>query len=155
MRKLLSTFLVVLCAISFISCDEPIPSHAEIRIPLENYSEIEAEGFDKAYSAAGSVVAVLRISFEAGFNQGIPETFSPRKFAEFYLKESGRDCEIFEVGYIPYYEYVETGVYHLASFYRSKYAYFLVLFGAEESAAEDLRDDFISIAESIYFVYDK
>ena len=154
MCKPFSVILVLLISFSLISCGARIPSHAEMRIPLENFSEIEAEGFDKAYSVGDSVVAVLRISFEAGFNQGIPETFSPRKFAEFYMKESGRSCDIFEIGNIPYYEYVDSGIYHLASFYRSRYAYFLVLFGAEESSADSLRDGFVSIAESIYFDYD-
>ena len=43
MCKLFSFILVLLMSFSLISCSARIPSHAEMRIPLENYSEIEAE----------------------------------------------------------------------------------------------------------------
>lgn len=159
MRKIVLILLLSSCFVSLFSCDKPIPGHAEARIPISGFEATEAEGFDAAYTNGESVVGMIRISFEAGFNQGIPETLSAKKFAEFYMKKTERDCEIKQIGIIPYYEYTDgegdSQLYYLATFYRTKYAYFLILFATDDSLGEELRDEFLEMAESVYFVYDK
>jgi len=160
MRRLLLFFIALAVLLSLVACDsDSIPGHAEMRIPIEGYREAEAEGFDAAYTDGERVVAIIRISFEAGFKQGIPETLSAKKFAELYMKETERDEPISISGNIPYYEYRDSAnggeLYYLASFYRSKHAYFLVLFATDTEDEATARDAFLAIADSIYFVYGK
>ena len=154
-------FLLVLTAAVFIlcvSCGKQDFGHAEMKIPLNSdFEAVEIEGYDAAYSDGEKIVAAMRISFEAGFNQGIPETFTPQEFAAFYLKEVGRDAEIQKKGYLAFCEYeIEdsgTDYYYMLAFYRTKFAYFTVLFTAPLFSGEELREDFLKIAESIYFEY--
>ncbi len=147
--------LFILCA----SCGKEKFGHAEMRIPLNSdFESVEIEGYDSAYSDGKKVVATMRISFEAGFNQGIPETFTPQEFAAFYLKEVGREAEIQKDGYLAFCEYKvkdgELDYYYMLSFYRTKFAYFVVLFTTPSFADESPREEFLKIAKSIYFEYD-
>ncbi len=139
------------------SCAREEYGHAELRIELPHeFSKFSAADFDAAYSSGSSVVGIIRISFEAGFNQGIPETFMPREFAEFYMSRLGRDAHIEMHGDIPYYQYAEQKVaqsnIYLAAFYRSKHAYFVLLFASPESEFIEQKPLFLEYASSVWFV---
>lgn len=158
-KKIFSFILALAAVITLVSCDgEKIFGHAELRLPLsEDFREFEAETFDAAYSDGNILVAVYRVSFAAGMEDGIPETLTPEQFARLYKKSSGRDAEIKKKGLTPYYEYSETqnGVKscYLASFYRSKYAYFAVLFAAPEGIYSEKLPEIFSYIENVIFVY--
>ena len=157
-KKIFSAILAVIITVSLISCEEDmVYSHCEIVLPLEQeYVEVENTIYDKVYTNETYVVTITRISFAAGLNEGIPETLSLPQFAEYYLKKCNREANIIK-GEIVYCEYyvTENGIEHfyLESFYRSPYAYFIVLFASHSSLENEARNDFIEYAKNVKFVY--
>ena len=152
-------FLLVTVGIllTFTSCSsEPsLLSYCEMRMPLgEGFYQTEDENFDVVYSNGKYLIAVLRISFVAAVSEGIAETMTPYEFGEFWIEKCQRDANLINDGavYCEYYGNSEDKEqFYLEAFYRSQYAYFVVLF-ASDSEAEDVgRVEFLNYAESIYF----
>ena len=161
LKKTLVLFLIFLLICSCLSCsDGNVYGHAELVISLsEDFEEFEAENFDAAYTNGKAIVGIYRISFEAGFNQGIPDFLTPEQFARFYMKNSGKSVEIKKHQATPYYEYVDEqdGIKntYIATFYRSRFAYFLVLFATPESLYTQTFEELISYTETVIFDYDR
>ena len=158
-KRLISCILALFVSLCLFSCDSKIYGHAEMTVPLpQSYESFESENFDKAYSDGKSVVAIYRISYQVAFNQGISDALTPEQFARFYMNRSERKAEIKFHGTTPYYEYTaETDgirTSYLASFFRSKYAYFLVLFASPENYYNELRSEFLYYVEGVIFSYD-
>jgi len=123
----------------------------------DDFREFEAESFDAAYTDGTALVGIYRISYNAGFNQGIPDFLTPEQFALLYAKSTGREVEIKKHDGVPYYEYTEEndGIksVYIASFYRSMYAYFTVLFATPESLYDEVKPRLLSYTETVIFVY--
>jgi hypothetical protein len=152
-KKTVSAFLVVLLCFSFVCCsNEPtVYSHCELTIPLaESFSEIENENFDVTYTDRESVVAILRISFEAGLNSGISNLMSAYEFGEFWLERCEREASVVK-GSTVYCEYYDGEQYYLEAFYRSKRAYFVVLFATAEENADKNRGKYLEYADGVIF----
>ena len=152
-------FLLVIIAVSFqvVSCgdgDKPV-AYCEMRIPLEDgFYSVENENFDATYTNGKYLVAILRISFVAGIGEGIPETLTPYEFGEFWLDKCERYANMISdgVAYCEYYDTEgDTEHFYLEAFYRSRYAYFVVLFGTDSARESDGRVDFLSYAQGVYF----
>ena len=62
---------------------------------------------------------------------------SPLAFCEYYDDAGGQE------------------LYYFEAFYRSTYAYFVVLFASNGSAAAEAREDFLRLAEGVYFKPDE
>ena len=157
-KRLFLQVVALLLIFTLASCGgDTVYSHAELVLPLEDeYVELESVIYDKVYTNETYVITVTRISFEAGMNEGIPETLSLPQFAEYYLEKCSREANIIK-GDIVYCEYYasEGGEEHFyfESFYRSPYAYFIVLFASHSSIEQEAREDFIEYAKNIKFVY--
>ncbi len=157
MKKLLAAILAALTVLALFSCSDEPYGHAELVLDLpDEYEKIELENFDAAYQTDISVVGIVRISFNAAFNNGIPDTLMPDKFGEFYMKNVGRDVDIETRGDIAYCEYTDElgGVkqFYVSAFFRSKYAYFIVMFACPEEFSEEMRPLFLSYADGAVFV---
>ncbi len=153
-KKFVSCVLLIVFVFLLVSCSDHTYGHAELTIDLPgDYTEIKLESFDVAYTNDISIVGITRISFNAGFNSGIPETFKPREFAEFYMQKLGRDCEIFSIGDAAYYEYSDTidgeKQSYIASFYRTKHAYFIIMYVCPEEIYEVMKPQFLIYAKSV------
>ena len=161
-KRFLSLFLALMLSLSLFSCDdgEPMLSHAELRMPLpEGYFESESDVYDALYSNGVYMIALTRISFVAGMlGEGIPETLTDVEFAELYLEKCSRDAEI-KTDVVTYAEYFDVSgsneYYYLEAFYRSRYAYFAILFVSDADASEAARTDFLDFAKSVYFTNDR
>lgn len=161
-KRAFTLLLVAVISLSLISCgdDEPMLSHAELRMPLdEGYSETESDVYDALYSNGRYMIALTRISFVAGMlGEGIPETLTDVEFAELYLEKCSRDAEIMTDG-VTYVEYSDVSgsdeFYYLEAFYRSRYAYFVILFVSDAALSKTARADFLDFAKSVYFTNDK
>lgn len=136
----LTSFVLIL---SMLSCGKGTDfSHAEFEIPLsDDYYEIENENFDATFTNGRNLVAVLRISFVAGLKEGIAETMTPYEFAEFWLERCEREANVVDDGIIYCQYYDASGgkeQLYIEAFYRSEYAYFVLLLatGAEYEAEE-------------------
>lgn len=149
--------LLVLLFFSLTSCtSEKTFSYAELSIVLDSsFEELSSEQYDLVLEGDGMNVGLKRISLLAAVESGIPDTYSPERFAEYFLSKRGEDAEIFTYGDIPYFSLYESvsGVefYTLYTFYRSKYAYFIITFAAERQDEGKFREKFFEYANSVYF----
>lgn len=151
MKKFLSLIFVILFLFSFVSCDTGY-THCEMTLHLDkSYERVEYEGFDAAFSNGAAIVGMLRISFEAGFNQGIPETMNPREFASFWQNRVDRDGKIFLDRVTPYYTYTQDGYFYVNGFYRSQNAYFVVLLACPEENCDEYYERFLDILDTATF----
>ena len=156
-KKIIAVLILIAAVFSLFSCSEGYFGHAELRIPLEeNFKKQKTSDFDVAYSNGEAAVAILRISFVAGYDIGIPQTLMPNEFAAYYLYRTDRTEKINRMDDFAFYEYTEEyesgKYYHLMSFFRSEYAYFAVLYSTPEALKEKWRDKFIEYSDEVYFV---
>ena len=151
MKRFLISLLSAVLVFSLFSCGDYY-GHCELVLPLDKeYQAVESEGFDKSYTNGVYAVGIVRISFEAGFNQGIPETMSARELARFWKTQTGKDAVIETDGTTPYYTYELDGYFYLSGFYRSPYAYFVVLMSAPIAVSESAKQDFTEILDGAKF----
>ncbi len=120
-----------------------------------SFTEFSSEQYDLALEGEGMNVGVKRISLYAASVEGVPDNYSPRRFAEYFLSKRGDEAEIFTYGDIPYFSLSESvsGVefYTLYTFYRSKYAYFIITFATERARESEYRERFFEYADTVYF----
>lgn len=155
-KRILSALILLSLLFSLFSCGSEDFSYGELVITLPGgFSEEESDSYDLVMSDGDVRVSVLRISLYAAASQGIPDNLSPRKFAEYVYSERDGEGGVFDYGDIPYFtEYAETGsqrLYTLYTFYRSKNAYFTVLFTSPRSEESDLRERFFEYADTVMF----
>lgn len=155
-KRILYALILLTFILSVSSCGEPEYRHCELVIPLSSeFQEFESEDFDVAYSDGTSVAAIVRISFVAAYNEGIPETLTPTEFGKFWVRKCQRDAEVIsESGqsFCTYYEGEEgKEFFYLESFFRSHSAYFVVLFATPKSNEEAGRAEFLDYSSKVYF----
>lgn len=157
-KKFLVSFLLLSLLFSFFACTaERVYSHCEMVLPLtEDFEVIENSDFDVAYSNGTAAVALLRISFSAAFIQGIPETFNTEEFGAFWLRQCSRTAEITRYRTIAHCTYEErsggTDYYCLAAFYRTQYAYFVVICTVKSTLKDEWNPKFLDYISGVYFV---
>ena len=157
-KRIFTLFLTIVLSLSFISCGKDNKyAHCELVLPLtSDYSSVKNESFDATYSNGKSMVGILRISFVAGMNEGIAETMTTVEFRDFWLKRLNREA-ILRDGAVTYCEYYDgegsDELYYLEAFFRSQYAYFIVLFATNVKNQESGRREFTSYLDKIYFDY--
>ena len=159
-KKLLALLLAALLLVFSVSCGkDTVYSHAELIIGLDSdFKEVENRDFDVTYSNGKYMVAVLRISYVAGMLDGIPETMTTLEFGELWLTRCMRVATVMsgEITYAEYYSGIGAEEhYYFEAFYRSKYAYFAVIFATPEIFSESLREEFLAYTETVIFNYDK
>lgn len=115
-----------------------------------------AEKTDLLLSDSRSVVALTRISHDAAIKDGIVPVGSALDFAKLYRDLSGVEAEVYQHSEIPYYVYTLTsdkGVEFsfMATFYRTPFAYFVVLYVAASDVFSDIDEDFLSYASDVRF----
>ena len=157
MIKRLITLLLIFATLFLISsCGGDKYSHAELVIDLgDNFYSANESNFDKSYTDGKNVVAIQRLSFEAAYRDGIGETHTPSEFGRLWLLRTGNERPVEtdgEVSYATY--YVGEGdeeFLHLAAFYRSRHAYFVVIFATQAGAEIESTEEFLSYAKTVHF----
>ncbi len=154
MIKRISLWLVLsILASLLISCSNKDQkySYAELSLPLSaDFYETEEENFDVAFTNGESVVAVIRLSFSAAIAEGIVETMTPTEFGKYWLKRCGRSADVKNTDSTTYATYYDNnGYFYLEAFYRSEYAYFVVLFAADSDKEEALKPTFLNYASGV------
>ena len=152
MRKIF--FLILIASLLLLSsCGTEKFTYCELRLPLgSEFRSEESDGFDATYTDGDATVFVTRISFEAAFADGIPDTYSPLAFARFYqLNNSHEGLEIDTSSHVPRYSYTgsdgEATLFMMHTFYRTPYAYFVVTYSCDEGLMTEYEDDFIRCAD--------
>ncbi len=155
-KRIWRVFLSLIIIISLVSCGGPKYKYCELVIPLDSdFEKTENENFDASFTNGKTVVAIVRISFVAAYNEGIPETMTPHEFGKFWVRKCGRDADVineYGVSFCTYYE-EERGneFFYLESFLRSHSAYFVVLFATAKSNEEVGRAKFLEYTRGINF----
>lgn len=157
--RLVALALILAAALGAVSCKEdglPVtdyyPHHCELALPLPHvYAEMQSDKFDAAFTDGRAVVGMVRISFAASQSGGVPTTLDPMQFAEYYMLLSEREETVKQTGDVPYYSYEENGYFYTYAFYRSRYAYFTVLYTCIAELRADYENDFLEYASGAYF----
>ena len=172
-------FFAVAAALFSVSCGDTLAhKHCEIvlNLPKEYESANPKEPFviedsrgiptlllmssgasiDMALCDSQSVVALTRISNEAAYEEGISPVLTQLDFARFYMELSNIDSEVKLHSDIPYYTYTVTSntgeeFKFLATFYRSPYAYFVVLYAAVADVFDGRLRSFLDYASDVGF----
>lgn len=155
-KRIVCVTLSLIIILSTVSCGGPKYKYCELVIPLDSdFEKTENENFDASFTDGKSVVAIVRISFVAAYNEGIPETMTPSEFGKFWLRKCKRDAEVVSedgLSFCTYYEdQNENEYFYLESFLRSHSAYFVVLFVTSKSNEVAGRADFLEYSKGIYF----
>ena len=154
-KRILAIILLLSLLLAFVSCkDEENPySHAELVLPLsEDYYEIQNEDFDKCYTNGTVTAAIMRISFAAAEKTGISDTYTAYQFAQFWLIKTEREANIIRDAEYVYCDFLDGGTFYLEAFYRSKYAYFVVLCATREDMEEEYKSGIIEYVKGVQFV---
>ena len=157
MRKITAIILLI-CTLLFTGCGDDGYSYCELTIPLPSdfYTDESGEVYDAVFSNGEAAVAVVRITFAAAYADGIPDTYSPRAFAEFYKENNNQgDIELLVSDGLPYYTYTlaegEAEYFIMQTFYRSKYAYLIVSYMCPLLAKDSYFPVFLTCASNSYF----
>lgn len=151
--------LLLILSLLFSCSDERSFNHCELYITLpEDFEDVgSSDSFDLLLSNGEVSVGIARISFTAGYNQGIPDTLTDKAFGEFFIKQSGKSLTVYTYGGVPYVSYTEIQdgepYYCLASFYRSLHAYFFILYSTDGALEDKWREDFLKFATGVSFKY--
>ena len=159
-KRILGALLLISTLLSLFSCNEERVrcSYAELAIDLpKSFQPYEQEGiFDAAFYDGETMVGIVRISFVAGYDNGIPDTLSPEKFAQYYMSSIGRTGSVDKRGDVPYFIYYNTDssttYFYLATFYRTLYAYFAVTYITEAKNEYKNTEKYLEYATSAYML---
>ena len=160
MSKRIISFFLIFSSLVMLSACRDKRGYLELGLEIpDTYREKNTEDtFDAAYSDGVAVIGIIRLSFQAAIDDGIVETYSPEGFAKYYKNRIEKsECEIKFSGdapYIVYEEGEEIPYSYLTSFYRTRYAYFVVTFVTESVVFSDYEAEFIEIAGSAYLDYE-
>lgn len=151
-KQFLAAFIAAVLLLSFVSCRTVSGySYCEMTIPLSaDFRATENSDFDASWTNGDYAVAVLRLSFVAAYKEGIPETLTPLTFGAFWLERCEREANMIN-GNVAYCEYYDSGNFYLEAFYRSKYAYFVILFASSESRESEAHAAFLAFADGVRF----
>lgn len=154
MKRILTVFLLIISTLLLTSCGEDF-SHCELSLPLSSdYRRVDGgKGFDAVFTNGEAIAGMIRISFIAGFNQGIQETMSSYEFAEFWKNKIGRDAKVMTDIKTPYYTYREDGYFYLCGFYRTPDAYFVVLLSCGSEFEDGYTENFKEILDGAKIIY--
>jgi len=141
--------------LSLVSCGEDY-THCELTLPLtDDFKSEKNEDFDAFFSNGTAAVALIRMSHAAAITQGVPDYLTAYEFGMLWLDMCDREAEMIstpEVDYCCYYEKSgEDNYYYLAAFYRSRYAYFTVLYCVNAELEDVWRVKFLDFAKGTYF----
>ena len=149
-KKIITLILTIAVVLSLVSCGEDY-THCELTLPLsEDFEKEKTNDFDLLYTNGKAAVAVVRMSHSAAIVEGIPDYLTAYEFGALWLTLVKRDAEMVstpEVDYTTYYEISgEIKSFYLASFYRTPYAYFTVLYCVDASLEDEWRVKFLDFA---------
>ena len=154
-KRFLCILLTIAVLVTLVSCKEDY-THCELTLRLtEDFKREENSDFDLFYSNGIAAVALVRMSFSAALLQDVPDYLTAYEFGLLWLDQCDREAEMIstpEVDYCTYYETANGRKYfYLASFYRSQYAYFTVLYCVDSSMENEWSEKFLDFAKTAYF----
>ena len=155
-KRILALFILLALILSLVGCSaEKSFTCAELTLTLpDGYTERERpDGANMLLSDGSNTVTVRRLSFADAYKEGIPSGYSASQFAELFLERSELEGTLHSYKSTPYYTYYTTreGVrlFCLASFYRTPYSYFIIVFATRAELEEKGREVYFRAIESV------
>ena len=150
-------FCVILLVATIVSCasctrDKSF-THADLTLTFDkDFREEKSEDYDLLVTNGKATAALSRLSFVDALRQDISATMSAQEFAEYMLLKTGKSATVFIRGDYAYYTYREVmadgEVYSMATFYRTAYAYVVVLYATSAVRELEYREKFFEYADS-------
>ncbi len=160
LKRLLAVLLTLPILFSLFSCGKKDYTYCEIGFEIpRGYRETDAsDDFDLAFEKQGRVIGIRRMSFDAVEKEGLLATHTPYTLAEIYRERlSASDCStVFTHGDIPYFVYTLSDGYrsyaYMPTFYKTRYAYFVITFVCKNSIDVGGRAEFLEICDTVYIL---
>ena len=154
LKKIMTLALVALILTSATSCGKGKSfTYADLTLTFDKgFYEEESADYDLLVTNKEATAALTRLSFVDAIEQDTPITLSADEFAEYLLSISGKRYEVYNRGDYAYYTYYEEkdggNIYCMATFYRTAYAYVVVIYATAASREADYREKFFKYADS-------
>ena len=157
-KRLCVLALLLAFAVSLFGCGGDVSfTFLDINLTLPHGYREEAapESANMLLTDGESTVTVKRLSIIDAEEQGISGSYSDKQFAEFFLIGSGIDSNIASYGDVPYYSYYESSeagkLFCISAFYRTPYAYYIVIFATASARESEARGEFFEIMSSVTY----
>ncbi len=159
-KGVVAFLLIFPILLSLISCGKKEYVYCEIGIELpRGYRVYNAEkDFDLAFEKQNQIIGIRRMSFDVVIEDGLLTTHSPYTLAEIYRERIAvsNASTVFTHGDIPYFVYSifdgNTTYAYMPTFYRTRYAYFIITFICKNTITEGGRVEFLEICDTVYIL---
>ena len=157
-KRVISLLLAAVLLISLLGCSGDVTfTCLDINLTLPSgYHEADAgDGANMLLTNNKSTVTVKRLSIVDAEKDGISGSYSAKQFAEFFLVNNELEGSITTYGDVPYYSYYDTAtateLFCISAFYRTPYAYFIVIFATSAENEDAARKEFFDIMSSVTY----
>ena len=158
LKRIISLFVLVGMAVSLIGCGGDVTfTCLDINITLSNgYFEADAgKSANMLLTNNESTVSIKRLSVVEAEEQGISGSYSAKQFAEFFLRNNELEGKVASHGDVPYYSYYDTSssvrLFCISAFYRTPYAYFIIIFATSPDREAEAREEFFDAMSSVTY----
>ena len=162
LKRITAIMLALVMAVSLFSCGEEqdeqkVFTCAELSITLSaDYREATpTDSTNMLLTDGKSTVTFKRLSVIDAEEEGISPSYTDFQFAEFFLINSDIDGVIARYADTPYYTYYDgegaSRLFCLSAFYRTPYAYFIVIFATSASREADAREEYFAALKSVVY----
>ena len=157
-KRIISALVMLALSISLFACGDSVTfTCLDINLTLPNgYFETDAgEGANMLLTNNESTVSIKRLSIVDAEKQGISGSYSAKQFAEFFLINNELGGMLASNGDVPYYSYYDTTgtveLFCISAFYRTPYAYFIIIFATSSDREDAARDEFFDVMSSVTY----
>lgn len=127
--------------------------YCELALNLpQSYAELTSDSFDAFFSTGEAFVGISRLTFQGLEGDDLDGSMFPDEVARRYAQKNSMDVAVVDAEGYSYFIYFEGGYYNLISFYRSKYAHFIVRFMCSEEKEVKYSADFLKYASEAKFI---
>ena len=158
LKRVIAILISVALSVALFGCGrDAVFTFLDLNIALDSgYYETEAgEGTNMLLTNNESTVSIKRLSVVDAEKQGISGSYSALQFAEFFLINNELKGNLASYGDVPYYSYYDdaSGVklFCISAFYRTPYAYFIVIFASSSNREDEAREEFFDAMASVTY----
>ena len=160
LRGVLAIILILPILLSLVSCTSKEYVYCEIGIEIpRSFRKTDAgNDFDLAFERDGEIIGIRRMSFDVVLEDGLLATHSPYTLAEIYRERIAvsNASTVFTHGDIPYFIYSISDGYttyaYMPTFYRTRYAYFIITYICKNTINDGGRVEFLDICDTVYIL---
>ena len=157
-KRVISLLVLIVFSLSLFGCGGDVTfTCLDINITLPNgYFEADAgNSANMLLTNNESTVSIKRLSVVEAEAEGISGSYSAKQFAEFFLINNELEGKVASHGDVPYYSYYDTSssvrLFCISAFYRTPYAYFIIIFATSPDREAEAREEFFGAMASVTY----